>query len=155
MPIESFARRMRQMRPSTIREILKVTAQPDVISFAGGLPAPELFPVEAVRVAANSVLTKEGSQALQYGPSEGYAPLREWIVAETRERGIDASAQNVLVTSGSQQALDLVGKLFLDVGDSVLTENPTYLAAIQSFQCSEKRPQRNLMFSRALWKNVQ
>ena len=127
------------MRPSTIREILKVTAEPDVISFAGGLPAPELFPVEQVRAAADSVLSRSGSQALQYGPSEGYAPLREWIAAESLARGIRAEPENILVTSGSQQVLDLAGKLFLEKGDTVLTENPTYLAAIQSFQTYEPR----------------
>jgi len=130
---------MRQLRPSTIREILKVTAQPDIISFAGGLPAPELFPVEAVRAAANFVLTQNGPEALQYGPSEGFMPLREWISAEVRQRGIVAKATDVLVTNGSQQVLDLVGKLFLNAGDVVLTENPTYLAAIQAFQTFEVR----------------
>jgi len=134
-----FSGRMRQLRPSTIREILKVTAQPDIISFAGGLPAPELFPVEAVRAAANFVLTQNGPEALQYGPSEGFMPLREWISAEVRQRGIVAKATDVLVTNGSQQVLDLVGKLFLNAGDVVLTENPTYLAAIQAFQTFEAR----------------
>ena len=128
---------MRQLRPSTIREILKVTAQPDIISFAGGLPAPELFPVEAVRAAANAVLSQNGPDALQYGPSEGFMPLREWIADEVKRRGIAAKASDVLVTNGSQQVLDLVGKLFLNPGDVVLTENPTYLAAIQAFQTFE------------------
>ena len=130
---------MRQLRPSTIREILKVTAQPDIISFAGGLPAPELFPVEAVRAAANSVLNQNGPEALQYGPSEGFMPLREWILEEVRRRGIKTESSEVLVTNGSQQVLDLVGKLFLNAGDVVLTENPTYLAAIQAFQTFEAR----------------
>lgn len=132
-----FARRIGAMRPSTIREILKVTAQPEVISFAGGLPAPELFPVAEVRAAADAVLVREGPQALQYGPSEGYMPLREWIAAEMGARGFTARADDVLVTNGSQQVLDLCGKLFLDAGDVVLTENPTYLAAIQAFQTFE------------------
>jgi 2-aminoadipate transaminase len=132
-----FARRMAQMRPSTIREILKVTAQPEVISFAGGLPAPELFPVAEVRAAADEVLVQHGSRALQYGQSEGYPALREWIAAEMGRRGIKAVADDVLVTNGSQQVLDLVGKLFLNPGDVVLTENPTYLAAIQAFQTLE------------------
>lgn len=135
----SFAHRMAQMRPSTIREILKVTAQPEVISFAGGLPAPELFPVAEVRAAADEVLAQHGSRALQYGPSEGYPALREWIAAEVGRRGIPAVADDVLVTNGSQQVLDLVGKLFLNPGDVVLTENPTYLAAIQAFQTFEAR----------------
>jgi len=137
--LHAFARRLATMRPSTIREILKVTAQPDVISFAGGLPAPELFPVAEVRAAADAVLVKEGSQALQYGPSEGYMPLREWIAAEMGARGIAAQREDVLVTNGSQQVLDLAGKLFLDAGDVVLTENPTYLAAIQAFQTFEAK----------------
>ncbi len=132
-----FARRMRQLRPSTIREILKVTAQPEIISFAGGLPAPELFPLDSVRAAAESALSCGGRQALQYGPSEGYMPLREWIAAEMGRRGVPTQAGDVLVTSGSQQVLDLAGKLFLDPGDAVLTEDPTYLAAIQAFQTLE------------------
>lgn len=135
----SFARRIGAMRPSTIREILKVTAQPDIISFAGGLPAPELFPVDDVRAAADAVLVREGSQALQYGQSEGYAPLRAWIAGEMAARGVKASAEDVLITNGSQQVLDLVGKMMLDAGDVVLTENPTYLAAIQAFQTFEPK----------------
>ncbi len=127
------------MRPSTIREILKVTAQPEIISFAGGLPAPELFPVAQVRAAADSVLSKNGPEALQYGPSEGFPALRDWIAEEVRSRGIKAHASEVLVTNGSQQVLDLVGKIFLNPGDVVLTENPTYLAAIQAFQTLEAK----------------
>jgi 2-aminoadipate transaminase len=134
-----FASRMRQLRPSTIREILKVTSQPDIISFAGGLPAPELFPVEAVRRAADSVLDKNGPAALQYGESEGFRPLRDWIADEVKKRGVTASPADVLVTNGSQQVLDLAGKLFLNPGDVVLTENPTYLAAVQAFQTQEAR----------------
>jgi 2-aminoadipate transaminase len=127
------------MRPSTIREILKVTAQPEIISFAGGLPAPELFPVAEVQAAADAVLGRDGRAALQYGPSEGFGSLREWIAQEMRKRGIKAVADDVLVTNGSQQVLDLVGKVFLNPGDVVLTENPTYLAAIQSFQTLEAK----------------
>jgi 2-aminoadipate transaminase len=135
----AFAHRLAQMRPSTIREILKVTAQPEIISFAGGLPAPELFPVAEVQAAADAVLSRDGRSALQYGPSEGFHALREWIAAEMGARGIKAVADDVLVTNGSQQVLDLVGKVFLNPGDVVLTENPTYLAAIQSFQTLEAR----------------
>ncbi len=134
-----YAHRMRQMRPSTIREILKVAAQPDVISFAGGLPAPELFPVGAVHAAADHVLTTAGPAALQYGPSEGLRPLREWISGEMSRRDTRATADEVLITVGSQQVLDLVAKLFLNPGDVVLTENPTYLAAIQAFQTQEAK----------------
>lgn len=136
---ELYASRMKQLRPSTIREILKVTAQPEIISFAGGLPAPELFPVEAVRASADAVLSRNGHEALQYGPSEGFMPLREWVAAEMERRGAKTAATDVLITTGSQQVLDLVGKLFLNPGDVVLTENPTYLAAIQAFQTFEAR----------------
>jgi 2-aminoadipate transaminase len=139
LPPDLFANRMRQLRPSTIREILKVAAQPEIISFAGGLPAPELFPVEAVRAAADDVLTHHGREALQYGPSEGLPALREWIAGELQRRGIRAAAADVLVTNGSQQVLDLVAKLLVNPGDVVLTENPTYLAAIQAFQALEAR----------------
>jgi 2-aminoadipate transaminase len=138
-PSATYARRMQQLRPSTIREILKVAAQPEIISFAGGLPAPELFPVEALRSVADNVLTQHGREALQYGPSEGFPALREWIAAELQHRGIKTSPTEVLVTNGSQQVLDLVAKLFLNPGEVVLTENPTYLAAIQAFQALEAR----------------
>ena len=135
----NLARRMAGLRPSTIREILKVTAQPEVISFAGGLPAPELFPVAEVKAASDLVLTHNGAAALQYSESEGYRPLREWIATEVGVRGFKASADDVLITNGSQQGLDLMGKLFLNPGDVVLTENPTYLAAIQAFQTFEAK----------------
>ena len=138
-PVFNLARRMDGLRPSTIREILKVTAQPEVISFAGGLPAPELFPVAEVKAASDAVLSKFGSQALQYSQSEGFMPLREWIAAEMGKRGFKAVAEDVLMTNGSQQGLDLAGKLFLNPGDVVLTENPTYLAAIQAFQAYEAK----------------
>ena len=138
-PTPAYADRLRQLRPSTIREILKVTAQPEIISFAGGLPAPELFPVDGVRAAADYVLSNSGAAALQYGPSEGFRPLREWIAAELGRREVRTNPDEILVTVGSQQVLDLVGKLLLNPGDVVLTENPTYLAAIQAFQTLEAR----------------
>jgi len=134
-----FARRMSAVRPSTIREILKVTEQADIISFAGGLPAPELFPVAEIITATERVLREGGAAALQYGPSEGFAPLRETFAAESRKRGIACSADDILITTGSQQPLDLVSKIFLDAGDCVLTENPTYMAALQAFQSYECR----------------
>jgi len=134
-----FARRMNVMQPSSIREMLKVTEQPDVISFAGGLPAPELFPVMEVRAAAERALAEIGPRAMQYGTTEGIAPLREKIAAEMGRRGGVCTADDVLITTGSQQSLDLLGKIFLDPGDAILTENPTYLAAIQAFQCFEAR----------------
>jgi len=127
----NFARRMDAMRPSTIREILKVTEQAEIISFAGGLPAPELSPVAEVSAAAERVLRESGAAALQYGPSEGFAPLRECFAAESRRRGIDCTAEDILITTGSQQPLDLAGKIFLNAGDCVLTESPTYLAALR------------------------
>ena len=129
-----FAQRMNNVRVSTIREILKVTEQPDIISFAGGLPAPELFPVSNVLSATQRVLLESGAGALQYSPSEGFAPLRETFAAESRKRGIACSAEDILIMTGSQQPLDLAGKIFLDAGDCVLTESPTYMAAIQAFQ---------------------
>jgi len=127
------------VRPSTIREILKVTEQADIISFAGGLPAPELFPVANILTATERVLSQDGASALQYGPSEGFAPLRESFAAESRKRGIACTADDILIMTGSQQPLDLMGKIFLDAGDCVLTENPTYMAALQAFQSYEVR----------------
>jgi 2-aminoadipate transaminase len=129
-----FARRMDTVRVSTIREILKVTEQPEIISFAGGLPAPELFPVDDVLRATERVLSESGAASLQYSPSEGFAPLREVFAAESQRRGIACCADDILIMTGSQQPLDLTGKIFLDAGDCVLTESPTYMAAIQAFQ---------------------
>jgi 2-aminoadipate transaminase len=125
---------MDEVRVSTIREILKVTEQPEIISFAGGLPAPELFPVDDVLHATERVLSETGAASLQYSPSEGFAPLREVFATESQRRGIDCSADDILIMTGSQQPLDLTGKIFLDAGDCVLTESPTYMAAIQAFQ---------------------
>src|SRR5689334_21014050 len=115
-----YAQRTEGMRASDIREILKVTAEAEVISLAGGLPAPELFPVDEYRRAFEWVLETEGAVALQYGPSEGYAPLRSFIAERLRQFGIACRADDVLMTNGSQQALDLIGKIFLDPGDTVL-----------------------------------
>jgi len=137
----AYARRAQALRPSAVREILKVTAQPDVISFAGGLPAPELFPVEDVRAAADAVLAGDGRAALQYGLTEGHPPLREWIAAHLRATvGIAAKPEELLITHGSQQGLDLVARVLLDPGDIVLTENPAYLGALQVFQAYEATP---------------
>jgi 2-aminoadipate transaminase len=135
-----FARRTRGLQPSAIREILKTTEAPDVISFAGGLPAPELFPVEGVRAAAEEVLRADGPAAMQYGITEGYLPLRQWVCEHLgRTIGLRASPDQVLVTSGSQQGLDLLGKVLIDPGDVVLVENPAYLGALQAFQAYEAR----------------
>jgi 2-aminoadipate transaminase len=130
-----FASRMQDMRASDIREILKVTQQPDVISFAGGLPASELLPAVEMAVLARNVLLDDGVRALQYAPTEGLDMLRELIADRLRRLwGLQRSMNEVLVVSGSQQALDLTGKLFLDEGDVVLCESPTYLGAIGAFR---------------------
>lgn len=130
-----FAKRMSDIKASEIREILKVTEQPDVISFAGGLPAPELFPIEEINEVNQIVLNEAGTKALQYTTTEGYATLREWI-ADRMNKGLGTSfdKDNILITHGSQQGLDLSGKVFLDEGDFVLCESPTYLAAISAFK---------------------
>ena len=134
-----LASRMAKMPVSAVREILKVAEQPDVLSFAGGLPAPELFPVEAIAAAHAEVLARDGGAALQYAATEGYGPLRDWIAGHLRSRGIAARPDELLVTSGSQQGIDLVARIFLDPGDVVLVENPTYLAAIQAFAAYQVR----------------
>ena len=130
-----YAKRMSYLKASEIREILKVTERPEVISFAGGLPAPELFPIEEIKEINRIVLEESGPKALQYTTTEGYAPLRKWI-AERMNSRLDTSfdSDNILITHGSQQALDLSGKVFLDEGDIVLCESPTYLAAISAFR---------------------
>lgn len=134
-----FASRMSRMPVSAIREILKVTEHPEVISFAGGLPAPELFPVAAIARAHAEVFADEGQAALQYSTTEGWRPLREWIARRMQKRGIDATAERTLITTGSQQGIDLIGKIFIEPGDAVVVENPCYLAAIQSFSGYEAR----------------
>ena len=128
-----YALRTLRAKGSTIRELLKITQRPEVISFAGGLPAPEVFPVKRFQEACRTVLDQHGPQALQYGSTEGYEPLREMIAQHIARYGILAKAENVLITSGSQQALDLIGKLLINSGDRVLVEAPTYLGAIQAF----------------------
>ena len=130
-----FAKRMEYLKASEIREILKVAERPEVISFAGGLPAPELFPVEEIKEVNRIVLEEEGAKALQYTTTEGYTPLRQWIANRMNTRlGTCFESENILITHGSQQALDLSGKVFLDEGDVVLCESPTYLAAISAFR---------------------
>lgn len=128
-----FAERMSRIKSSAVREILKVTERPGIISFAGGLPAPELFPVEAIAEAHARVFATDGQAALQYSTTEGFIPLRKWICERMATRGIEASPENVLVTSGSQQGIDLIAKVFLGAGDRVVVENPSYLAALQAF----------------------
>ncbi|XXF81169.1 PLP-dependent aminotransferase family protein [Myxococcaceae bacterium GXIMD 01537] len=128
-----LAQRMARMKTSAVREILKVAERPDVLSFAGGLPAPELFPVEAIAEAHAEVFRDEGRAALQYSTTEGFGPLREWIAGHLGERGQRVASDQVLITSGSQQGIDLVAKVLLDPGDVVVVENPSYLAALQTF----------------------
>ena len=128
-----LAQRMESVPRSYIREILKVTAQPDIISFAGGLPHPASFPVDAVASAAASVLEEAGPEALQYTTTEGFPPLRQWIADRYRRQGIHVSPDDILITTGSQQALDLVAKACIDRGGKVVMERPGYLGAIQCF----------------------
>jgi 2-aminoadipate transaminase len=130
---DRFALRTDSIGSSAIRELLKLTSLPDVISFAGGLPAPDLFPIERFKEAAEVVLTEMGERALQYGTTEGYQPLREMIAGNASKYGIQISADNVLITTGSQQALDLLGRIFINRGDRVLVESPTYLGALQAW----------------------
>lgn len=129
-----YAERVNSMGNSAIREILKVTEQPHIISFAGGLPAPEMFPLADIKDSYASVLGAGDPSVLQYGTTEGYLPLREEIAAQMRAKGVRAEADNIILTNGSQQGLDLIGKLFLNPGDEVLLQNPSYLGAIQTFQ---------------------
>jgi 2-aminoadipate transaminase len=131
--IDRYAQRTRAMRSSVVRELLKLTTEPDVISFAGGLPAADLFPVDEFQAACHRVLAERGAEALQYSTTEGERPLREMIARHTSRYGITVNPDNVLITSGSQQALDLIGKVFLNPGDHVLVERPTYVGALQAW----------------------
>ncbi len=128
-----FALRTRGLTSSVIRELLKLTQRPEIISFAGGLPAAEYFPVERFQEACHRVLADQAHQALQYSPTEGYLPLREMIAEWLSSANICVSAENVMITSGSQQALSLIGALLINPGDHVLVEQPTYLGALQAF----------------------
>ena len=130
------AARAEKMNPSVIREILKVTEKPGVISFAGGLPSPKTFPMDAFAAACATVLKTDGEGALQYAASEGYAPLRQWVAASL-PWAVDPA--QVLITTGSQQALDLIGKVLIDKDSKVLVETPTYLGALQAFTPMEPR----------------
>lgn len=129
-----FSQRTQRMQSSAIRELLKVTELPGVISFAGGMPAPEVFPVEEVLAATERVLHSPlGAKALQYGATEGYMPLREMIARHASRLNMEISVDNILITTGSQQALDLLGKIFINRGDRILVESPTYLGALQAW----------------------
>ncbi len=128
-----YSLRTRRVRSSEIRELLKITEQPGVISFAGGLPSPDAFPLQRFEEACHKVIAEQSAHSLQYGRTEGYEPLRDWIAANMSRYGVHARLDNVMITSGAQQALDLIGKLFIDRGDRVLVEAPTYLGALQAF----------------------
>ena len=128
-----YAQRTQQMKSSTIRELLKLTENPEIISFAGGMPAPEIFPAEEFKDASVRVLRDQAPQALQYGTTEGYRPLREQLAQNMERQGIQLSVDNLMVTSGSQQALDLLGKIFINEGDHIVVESPTYLGALQAW----------------------
>jgi 2-aminoadipate transaminase len=129
----TLARRAERMNPSVIREILKITERPGIISLAGGLPSPDTFPVQALRDASEKVLRDHPREALQYAASEGYAPLCDWVVGELAAHGLQVMSDQVLITTGSQQGLDLVGKILIDAGSRVAVESPTYLGALQAF----------------------
>lgn len=132
-----LASRSSRMKASEIRELLKLLDQPDIISFAGGIPDPALFPAAAFKDAFSEALTTQASAALQYSVSEGYKPLRDWIAAEMAKLGIPCGAENILITSGSQQALDYLGKLMLSPKDTALVGWPTYLGALGAFNAYE------------------
>ncbi|MBI3285828.1 MAG: PLP-dependent aminotransferase family protein [Burkholderiales bacterium] len=133
-PIEwKFSQRAEQLQSSAIREILKVTMRPEVISFAGGLPSPETFPIERMRAAFDKVLRENGKAALQYGPTDGYAPLREFLAKSLSTPTCTILPEQILMVSGSQQGLDLIGKVLIDEGSKILVETPSYLGALQAF----------------------
>jgi len=129
-----YADRVGSIKPSAIRELLKLTQQPGVISFAGGNPAPESFPIDQLKQASAKVLDEQGKSALQYSTTEGYKPLREFIAKRMNNSGIDIEADQILITNGSQQGLDFSGKLFIDEGDVVICESPSYIGALNAFR---------------------
>ncbi len=134
-----YATRASRMQASEIRELLKLLDQPDIISFAGGIPDPELFPTAEIAEACRKILSDPASAAvaLQYATSEGYLPLRQWIAAYMGRLGVVCTEDNILITNGSQQGLDFIGKLFLSPNDTVLVAWPTYLGALQAFNAYE------------------
>lgn len=136
MPLK-YAKRMDNIKASEIRELLKLTQKPGIISFGGGLPAAELFPVEELIEITKNVLSKNGSKALQYGPTEGYLPLREAIVKRMEKLHVKTDAENIAIVSGGQQALDFSAKIFINPGDQIVIEKPSYLGAINSFKAYE------------------
>ena len=141
-----FAGRVSRMHASEIRELLKLLERPDVVSFAGGIPDPALFPMDAIRRAYSEILSDPvlGKSSLQYSVSEGYGPLRSWIVDYMARRGVPCELENIVITSGSQQGLDFIAKLFIHPRDTVLVEEPTYLGALQAFNAYE--PHYDVLF---------
>ncbi|QJE03673.1 PLP-dependent aminotransferase family protein (plasmid) [Massilia forsythiae] len=132
-----LSERAKNMKSSAIRDLLKVTARPEIISFAGGLPSPDTFPIARLKDAFDRVLSAQGKVALQYGPTDGYAPLREWIADRMSTDGVRIGPEQVTIVSGSQQGLDLLSKVLIDKGSKVLVETPTYLGALQAFSMYE------------------
>ncbi len=130
---DRYAQRTQRMKGSAIRELLKFTEDPEIISFAGGMPAPDAFPTREFTAACNLVLQEQSEQALQYGSTDGYYPLRSMIADNSRRYGIEVTPENIMITSGSQQALDLLGRIFINPGDRVVVENPTYVGALQAW----------------------
>jgi 2-aminoadipate transaminase len=134
---EQLAERTRRMKPSFIREILKLAVKPDIISFAGGLPAPEFFPVREFEEACRHILQTQGQVALQYSTTEGFSPLKEFLAVKLSKYGITVEPDNILMVNGSQQGLDLIGKLFVDPNACLITCRPTYLGALQAWNAYE------------------
>jgi 2-aminoadipate transaminase len=132
-----YAGRMGKVQPSPIMDLIRVMAQRSVINFASGLPDPAGFPVKALQEAAEQVFTEDWRAGLQYGEAEGYRPLREWVAADLTSRGVPTETAQVLIVGGSQQGIDLIARAFLQPGDAVLTEEPSYLAALQVFASFE------------------
>jgi 2-aminoadipate transaminase len=134
---ERLAKRTARMQSSVIRELLKLTMQPEIISFAGGLPAPDFFPIREFDEACKHVLRTQGEVALQYSPTEGFPPLKAFLADMMSKYGILVEPENILMTSGSQQGLDLIGKLFVDPDDCIICSRPTYLGALQAWNAYE------------------
>ena len=145
MPLQ-FADRLNNVETSAIRELFKLLGKPGIISFAGGFPDSALFDVDGIRAASNAALDEEPGAALQYGATEGYQPLREQLAAFMASKGAqDVAPENLIVTTGSQQALDLLGKTLISPGDKVIVEGPTFLATIQCFRLYGAELNRNFI----------
>ena len=134
-----FASRMENIKGSAIRELLKLTEEPDIISFAGGLPAPELFPIKEMEQVCSRVLQDDGRAAMQYSSTDGYLPLRAKIAKRAEKLGIKTEAKDILITSGSQQGLEFTGKIFVNDGDVIICESPSYLGALSAFRAYQPK----------------